>query len=54
MRLKNLTRTEMSDKLKKLDDWWDNIGFKIYLGLLIALFIGLMIKMYLMGVHTWD
>jgi NADH:ubiquinone oxidoreductase subunit 4 (subunit M) len=26
----------------------------IYLGLLIALFIGLMIKMYLMGVHTWD
>ena len=46
--------TKMKINLKKLEDWWDNTGFVIYVGLLIALFIWINIKFYLMGVHTWD
>jgi hypothetical protein len=54
MRPKNLTTTEMKINLKKLENWWDNTGFKIYLILLVGLFIWIIIKMYLTGVHTWD
>ncbi len=44
----------MKIDLKKLENWWDNTGFAIYVGLLVALFIWINIKFYLMGVHTWD
>jgi hypothetical protein len=43
----------MKIDLKKLENWWDNKGFVIYVGLLVLLFIWINIKMYLMGVHTW-
>jgi hypothetical protein len=44
----------MKMNLKKLENWWDNTGFAIYLVLLVMLFFGMIIKMYTMGVHTWD
>lgn len=44
----------MKIDLKKLENWWDNTGFIIYLVLLGSLLVGMIIKMYLMGVHTWD
>jgi hypothetical protein len=46
--------TNMKMNLKKLENWWDNTGFAIYLVLLVMLFFGMIIKMYTMGVHTWD
>ena len=44
----------MKINIKKLENWWDNTGFIIYLALLVMLFIWINLKMYLIGVHTWD